>query len=309
MKPINEWTREELQKELTRYQELAALTLPRKEEFPNLPNIDYFGTVDPYQGCVGGDYLAVIDFNRYGLKQKIRSAKKADNTALSDALTKNLDSFGIAVADVSGHGIAESSIVTYLNAVFRTLLRKEIEQHGEVTTGFVKELNHEVYKYTRSDFLIKEPHISFLYGEIHNDGRFRYVTAGHPAPIIFSNEFEKLQKLDESRTLASTPLGIFPSRFHLDADHFEMVAKGHHVDKIDVNELHLLMPGDIMFLYTDALTEQRGGELNFAETRMEDVLRAVKDEPARAIHDAVKRELFAFVPREDDLTLVVIKKK
>ena len=64
-----------------------------------------------------------------------------------------------------------------------------------------------------------------------------------------------------------------------------------------------------MVLYTDALLEQKGGELNFAETHLEGVLKEVKGEPARTIHDAIKRELFAFCPPDDDLTIAVIKKK
>ncbi|MFA4819619.1 MAG: PP2C family protein-serine/threonine phosphatase [Candidatus Aenigmatarchaeota archaeon] len=310
MKPISEMTRQELMDELRhvageldRVQNYGALSLPRKGEFPRLHGIDYFATVEPYKGCVGGDYLAVIDFSKYQLEKRIKKAGKTGNDALAATLTRNLDKFGIAIGDVSGHGIAESVIVNFLHGAFRALVRSQIKQHGEVTAEFVEELNQELYEYVKAEYLRKRPYVTFLYGEVHNDGRFRYVTSGHPTPIIFSNEHGRMEKIDKERTKASTPLGMFPSKYHADTEHF------HTMDEVDVNEIHLLMPCDFMLLYTDGLTEQSGGKLNFAETRLEDVLREVKREPARTIHDTIKRELFAFCPPDDDLTIVVIKKK
>ncbi|MEK6887516.1 MAG: PP2C family protein-serine/threonine phosphatase [Candidatus Aenigmatarchaeota archaeon] len=311
MKPFEEWPKEELVKELRRVvneqdrvQYYGALSLPRKGEFPRLPGIDYFAIVEPYGGCVGGDYLAIIDFSKYQLGKRIKKAGKTGNDALAATLAKNLDRFGIAIGDVSGHGIAESVIVNFLHGSFRALVRAQIKQYGEVTSEFIEELNQELYEHVKAEYLKKRPYATFLYGEVHNDGRFRYVTSGHPSPIIFSIEHNRIEKIDKERTQASTPLGVFPSRYHVDAQAFV-----HSVDKVPVNEVHLLMPGDIMLLYTDGLTEQRGGELNFAEERLEDVLRGVKGEPARTVHDTIKRELFDFCPPDDDLTIAVIKKK
>ena len=271
-----------------------------------MANIDYFATVEPYKGCVGGDYLTIINFDHYGIKQKIQQAKKSGNHNLATTLGKNLDSFGIAIGDVSGHMITDSLMVTYLDATFRALVDGEIERHGEVTAGILKKLNQLLYRHIKPEFLKKKPYTTLLYGEVHNDGRFRHISAGHPGPILFSNEHNRIEKLTEDHKKASTPLGVFPSNYHADTGHFGM---RHAVDKVNVNELHLLMPGDMMILHTDGLTEQRGGDLSFADSRLEDVLREVKQEPAKGVHDAIKRELFAFCPPDDDLTIAVIKRK
>ena len=304
MKLLKEWTREELVDELDRVQTYAAMALPRKGEFPRLPGIDYFATVEPYGDCVGGDYLAVINFEYYQIRQRIRQAKKDGNVALAATLAKNLNRFGIAIGDVAGHGIAESFIVGELDGAFRAFVEAQLDKYGEVTAEIGVKLNQLIHRLTKPDFIRKKPYITFSYGEVNNDGRYRNFLAGHHPPILFSNEYNQMQKIDKERTKASTPLGVFPSRYHVDAQDFV-----HSVDEVPVNEVHLLMPGDFMVLYTDALLEQKGGELNFAETHLEGVLKEVKGEPARTIHDAIKRELFAFCPPDDDLTIAVIKKK
>ena len=81
--------------------------------------------------------------------------------------------------------------------------------------------------------------------------------------------------------------------------------KGHY----PVNEITLLGKGDVLLLYSDCLTEHEKEKVNFAETRLEDILRRAKDGSAQEIHNHILSEMVFFSPLEDDLTLVVIKKK
>jgi len=125
-------------------------------------------------------------------------------------------------------------------------------------------------------------------------------------PFIFSNKFNILIRQDAETANTSTPLGIIPSEYHVDIEHFESALPTKK--KYHVNEINLLGEGDIFLLYTDGLTEQNKGKLNFADARLEEVLKEAKHGTAREISDTIIRELNAFYPPEDDVSLAVIKK-
>lgn len=307
MDPIKNWPKKDLVEELLHFQEVASLILPRKANLPRLPGIDYFAATEPYKGCVCGDHLIILNFDEYNIRDKIRIAQESGNEALTARLSKNLDSFGILIADAAGHMITDNTTANYLHAAFKTGVGYELKFKGEVTSELFEVLNTTFYNRMSPDFLRKKPYVTLIYGEVHNDGRFRFLSAGHPPPIVFSNEYDRIERLGDERTAASTPLGIFPSEYSVDIENFEptIATKGRY----HVNELRLLGDGDIMILYTDGLTEQQGGALNYCEARLEAVLREVKRESARDIYGAIRRELDVFCPPDDDLTIAVIKKK
>ncbi|MCX6816235.1 MAG: SpoIIE family protein phosphatase [Candidatus Aenigmarchaeota archaeon] len=244
---IKDWSQEELAKEVLNLQELSALALPRKENFPRLKGIDYFAATEPYKGCVGGDLVTIVNFEKeYHIGEKIKAAREAKNYILADTLAKNLDRFGILVADSSGHMISDSVNTSYLHAAFRTGVAYELKYKGEITAELFELLNTNFYNRMTPEFLRKKPFITLIYGEVSNSGKFRFLSAGHPAPIVFSN---------------------------------------------------------------DGLSEQQGGELNFCDSRLEDVFRETKNETAKNIYRSIMKELQAFSPIEDDVTLAVIKKR
>ena len=72
---------------------------------------------------------------------------------------------------------------------------------------------------------------------------------------------------------------MIPSKYRIDAEHFEPAIATK--DKYSVSELRILGLGDILLLYTDALTEQKNGTLNFCDTRLEHVLREAKEGTAK----------------------------
>ncbi len=304
IKPIREWPKDELVDELLHFQEVGSLVLPRN--YPRLPGIDYHVSIEPLRGCIGGDHVILVNFREYKLKQKIAEATKSGNTVLTERLKKNLDGFGILIADVAGHMIGSNVIVNYLHGAFKTGIIYELNHNGEITQELFEIVNSDLYTHMQPDYLQVKPYTTLLYGEIHGDGRFRFLSAGHPQPIIFSNEFNKIQMLCSDRTKASTPLGVLPGKFSINTEHFDPLNNTN--GGFDVNEIHLLGHGDIMLLYTDGLTEHNDGTSRFRDTKLENILRETKDEPAKEICEAIKRELYSFCPLEDDLTLVVIKK-
>lgn len=303
---IENWPKEDLVAELLHYQQLAALTLPRKEKLPHLPHIDYFAGIEPYKGCVGGDYLAVINFNEYNLVERIGEAGAAGDSALAMRLSKSLDAFCIVVADVSGHMLTDGMLAFYLDSGLRTGIGYEFLMHGEITDGLMERLNTRLYNLVDQTFLDRKPYITLLIGEIHDDGRFRFQLAGHPAPKVLSNEFDRLVVLGDEHTLRSAPLGMFPSVHRSDLESFEPAVAT--TQGYPVNEVHLLGTGDVLVLHTDGLCDQKDGGLDFCDGVLEQVLRRVKGESARGIYHAIRAEVCKSFPPQDDMTIVVIKK-
>jgi serine phosphatase RsbU (regulator of sigma subunit) len=272
-----------------------------------LPNIDYFAAVTPFQACVGGDHLIIVNFNDYNLEGKIAAAENAGNPSLAAMLSRNRNRFGILVADVAGHSVSNSVTANYLHAAFRTGVAYELKLNGEVTPYLFEILNTQFYNHISRDFLKSKPYITLIYGEVHNNGTFRFLSAGHPYPIVFSKKYNSIVRLDPDRTKNSTSLGVMPSEYHIDTEHFGRAFATK--SRYDVNEIRLLGEGDILLLYTDGFLELDGGSLNFCETRLEPVLRENKERDAREIYAAIMDELHRFCPPEDDLTLAVIKRR
>ena len=77
-----------------------------------------------------------------------------------------------------------------------------------------------------------------------------------------------------------------------------------------MNEISLMGRGDILVLYSDGLADHRDpqGKPCFPG-RLQEVLWAGKQLPAREIFARVKADMQAFRPDpEDDVTIVIIKK-
>ena len=105
------------------------------------------------------------------------------------------------------------------------------------------------------EYLEIKPFVTLIYGEVLNDGRFRFISAGHPPPIVFSQKYDRIAPLSDERTRTSTPLGIIPSDYHVDIEHFAPVSITK--DPYFINEINLLGNGDIMLLYSDGLMEHQ----------------------------------------------------
>jgi serine phosphatase RsbU (regulator of sigma subunit) len=106
-----------------------------------------------------------------------------------------------------------------------------------------------------------------IYGEIQNNGDFRFISAGHPLPLIFSNEYNEIVNIDNLKLINSTPIGTLPSQSDIDGDDMKSILGFKH--KYSVNTLNVMSPGDILILYTDGFSEQQDGELNYIEDRLE----------------------------------------
>ena len=268
-----------------------------------LGQVDIHGDSVFLNGAAGGDHIIYVDFERrYDLERRIRTAADAGDADIAAKLAKNRGRLGILVGDVSGHQITDALAAAMLHQAFLTGVLYELDRFGEVTTGLFEHLNTRFYN---SLSFVK--YITLAYGEISSNGRFRFLSAGGPPPLVFSAEYDRFVTLSPDRLVSFAPLGLLPSED--DIDRSKNLAPLGYKPRYTVNEVNLLGSGDILLLYTDGLSElsQKEGRA-FVPGELETALRASKHLSAKEIFEAVRDRAASFAALEDDMTVVVIKK-
>lgn len=292
-----------LKHEMENFEDMAEQLKPCSGEIPGIPGIDIYGETIPLNCVAGGDHIVFVDFNkRYNLEQRIRKAMDAGRSGVAEKLELNKHRAGILLADAAGHNITDALLVAMLHQAFLTGIQYELKDNGEVTTELFEILNTRFFNSSRiSKF------ITLIYGEISDTGKFRFISAGHPLPIVFSNKYDRLVKVCFDRVFRFPPIGTLPSGEDIDSDrNFSRLG---YKKRYSVQEINLMGDGDILLLYTDGFSEHRIDMTTFYFTdRLEDTLRRIKDKNAREIYFTLKEDLLAFAPPEDDISFVVIKK-
>ncbi len=246
--------RERLDRELEIAREVQQHLFPQR--LPRIEGLDFAGYCRPAEG-VGGDYY--------------------------DFLRLPGPALGIAVGDVSGKGIAAALMMASLQASLRGQTIKPCESLSEM----VRNINQLVYEASADN-----KYATFFYAQYEPSSRiFRYVNAGHNAPIVFRRtgaNGNKIFRLNDGGTV----IGLFPC---CTFDEGQLVLKS----------------GDIFIAFTDGISEamnQRDEE--FDESRL---LQAIQAENARSAADLISELLeqvdgfTAGARQHDDMTLVVVR--
>jgi sigma-B regulation protein RsbU (phosphoserine phosphatase) len=231
---------------------IQASILPKRP--PVFESYDIAGQNEPMES-VGGDFY--------------------DFVPLSDKI------LGIALADVSGHGLPAALQTRDIYMGLRMGLGRDFK-----IVRTVERLNRIIHEST-----LTSRFVSMFYGELERHGAFIYVNAGHPPPYYVPAEGEP-RALDEGGTVL-----------------------GPIADATYERGFVTLRPGDLLVLYTDGVTETRGrnaedGWEEYGVERLLTAVRAHREEPAKAIIEAVFEDLARFSldrPAADDRTLVVVR--
>ena len=288
--------------ELENFEEIAAQLTAAPGDLPSLSGIDIYGQTLPLNGVVGGDHIIYLDFKqRYDLDARIEEAAKQGRTAVVDNLIRCKSKAGIAIADVSGHRVTDALLALMLHQSFLLGAIYELDSHGDITTRLFENLNTRFY---RSSSVSK--FITLLYGEIGEDGKFEFISAAHPVPVVFSREFDRIMDISESMLTTFPPIGTMPSSDDIDRRTTETVLG--FKEKYEVNEISLMGSGDIMLLYTDGFSELSDGTSEYFPDLLEAKLREVKDLSAQGIFEAVQQDLLSFGVPFDDVSFIVIKR-
>ena len=208
---------------------------------------------------------------------------------------------GIVLLDVSGHQATDALLAAMLHQAFLLGSLYELEMFGNITRRLFENLNSRFYQ---SSSVHK--FVTMIYGEIAQDATFRFLSAAHPAPVVFSNRHDRFMEVSADLCTSFPPIGTLPSKDVVDRSTTHSVLG--FKDKYKLNEWRLMGRGDILLLYTDGLLEHsREGEAYFPQ-HLENTVRAVKQAGAREIFEAIKTDALAFSAPSDDISIVVIKR-
>ena len=187
---------------------------------------------------------------------------------------------GIAIGDVTGHGLGPALIMAETRAYLRSLAQTEWDP-GQVLTRLNQQLVSD---------LADEHFVTLSLAQIDvRAGRMVYANAGHPSALVF-DRFGVVKATLESTGL---PLGVLP-----DADY-------------RTNDGLKLESGDAIVFLTDGITECRTIDGKYFDLEgVRDTVRAHIDEPAQQIVRHVREAVGNFCngrSQEDDMTIVVCK--
>ncbi len=224
------------------------------------PTLDGFDVAGQSLYCdeTGGDYYDFIDLVELGPGR-----------------------LGIAVGDVTGHGIGAALLMASARAVLRT----HASMHGEDLPALFDALNRHLVRDTGDARFM-----TLFYGILHGpDRQLLWASAGHDPAIWVREGGATIEELGNQ----GLPLGIIDEATY------------------GVGGPVTLATGDILMVGTDGIWEaaRPDGEC-FGKQRLKDILAENASRSAAEIHQAVVDGVQAFLDSTrtaDDLTLVVIK--
>ncbi len=192
------------------------------------------------------------------------------------------NTFDFFLGDGTGHGVSAALLTIMANMA---LVEKAEE---ESIIEIIYYLNDMLDQHTPNDKFI-----SGFYFRINADGLLTYVNAGHPEALVIPSGG------DSTRGITTLPptgkmMGLFPS------DMFPYHAKTCQLE-----------PGDLVFVYTDGITEYSDYEENIYGTeRFTELLEKSKAEPLDDILTHLFQDIETFSnshPAEDDLTIMAFQ--
>jgi len=298
---------EELRQARAELRNLVEISAPLAQLFRQIPRmngIDIFAESIPLNGVLGGDHIIFVDFRRrFDLEERILLAEVAGEESVKKRLQSTAKTCGILLADVAGHSMTDAALVGRLHDAFSVCLYYELDIYGTVTERLFEILNLSLY---HSKAVQK--FITMIYGEVSEQGTFKFISTAHPLPIVFSNEFDRIVDISPDRLVVFPPLGTLPPYYHIDKRKAPLNPLGYK-RKYKINEINLMGQGDIMLIYSDGLLEFENEDgKRFWET-LEPSLRSVKHLTAAEIGATIRNSISAFGKPSDDISYVVVKKQ
>ncbi len=242
--------RRRLEDELELSQIVQRALMP--QQIPSIPGLELAAFSRPAE-ILGGDYFDFVKFNS--------------------------GAFGVAIADVVGHGVSASILMSSLQTALRTLISQN-DSPAEV----LQRVNHfYIHNVNLTTFIT-----AFLARYEAANHTLTYSNAGHTSPFV-------LQKYDRQEIwLKPTNAAI-----GLSEDYLPQPATIH------------LSQGDLLLLYTDGLTEAMSpSKEQFGTQRLSDLVRENADLAVQDLVTVIRQAVDSFSggrPLVDDTTMVAIR--
>lgn len=185
---------------------------------------------------------------------------------------------GITIGDVAGKGL-DAAVLTSLA---KNSIRAHATEQGKTPAQVLAVTNEVVYRATHPGSFV-----TIFFGILNcRDGHFVYSNAGHPATGVLRGDWS-VDRLGSTGPL----LGAF-------------------MDSEFTEEEIVLDADELLFLYTDGLTEARSGHGLYGEERLFDLLSSVKTRSTRDVVARVVREVMKFSKNmlSDDLAILAVKR-
>lgn len=178
------------------------------------------------------------------------------------------------IGDVSGKGVPAAIIMAIVQALFRN-----IASHNHLPSNIMEQMNEASCRNNKNNIFV-----TLFIGVLDlPTGRLRYCNAGHELPFIVGE--------GTLNAKPNMPIGLFNDF------------------KYEMQET-IMQPGDILFLYTDGLTEARNTHREmFGRERVRQLMATDGRSDARALVENVITEVQRFAEgaeQSDDLTLLAI---
>lgn len=232
-----------------------------------------FPAVTPHVAGPGGAPLG-FDIGGVSFPAEAIGGDFFDYLALPDG------SLGVAIGDVSGHGLGPAILMAELRAFLRAFAQTQAD------AGTVLSLTNRVL----APDVEEDRFVTLLLARLDPASRsLTYASAGHQTCYVLGGAGQVKHPLDSN----GIPLGIFPE---MDYQAAGPVA---------------LEPGDLVLLVTDGIVEARAPDgAVFGTERTTATAWANRHQPARQIAEDLYHAVRAFsqhFPQYDDITATVIK--
>jgi sigma-B regulation protein RsbU (phosphoserine phosphatase) len=187
---------------------------------------------------------------------------------------------GIMIADVSGKGIPAALFM----ALSRIVVRINATWYGRRPAAAIRDANTIIAHDSRSGMFV-----TLFYGFLDSANRtLTYVNAGHNPPIHFRVADGTLTEL----TGTGMAMGVLDDAAYTQED-------------------VQIVPGDVLILYTDGITEAENADLEmFGQNRLERIILASDRVSANGLCQEILTAVRTFTgdhPQSDDITLMVVR--
>lgn len=199
-----------------------------------------------------------------------------------DVIKFSDDAMGVAIADVSGHGVPAA----FVTAIFKSSFYRATHSFKK-PSDILYHLNNELVNIVKTGHYVTGVYCRL---EPQENGQYKllFSGAGHPYPFYYSAKEQAIIRLEEN----GTPLAWFK-----DMDY-------------PLGEI-LLSPGDKVLMFTDGISEMKNPHHElYGEDELGKLFFRHLTDPAGLLMDGMLTELSDFAqghPLDDDLSLVLIE--
>ena len=183
------------------------------------------------------------------------------------------------IADVSGKGIPAAMFMM----TSKTLIKSLATEGNDIATTITL-ANNKLCENNEANMFIT----AFMGCLDLETGKLQYVSAGHNPPLVKHGK-EGFKYLPKSKTIVLAAMEGYPYR---------------------AEEMQL-EPGDMIYLYTDGVTEATdSSETLYGEPRLQEALNAKEWSSMEELCHGIKKDVDAFVgeaPQFDDITMIAIR--